>query len=493
MGALPWIARLHDFLWGLTADWVTLVGLFLTLGLQLLPLRRLPWACGLLWQAIRNRRAGPGEISSLAALMTSLGGTLGIGHLSGMAVSLSVGGPGVVPWMWLIALVGMATRFSETYLAVRFRQRDCRGQVIGGPMQAIRHGLGPRWDSLAVLFALLATVGMFGLGNGVQAQQLALGLQQLSGLPPLPLGMAAAGLIALVLHGGLPRISRVSLLLVPLMTVIYLLAVTLLLARHGALLPGVVSRMLAEACRPEALAGGSLALMLRSAVRTAVFANEAGLGTTPIAHAAAGPADPLRQGAIAMLGNLVSMVVCTATGMLLLVSGVLERSGRLPSFLDGDPAGLQMLRQAFDWGLPGSAWIASLCLVLFGFTTLISFGYYGERCLTFLTGPRGRRPFQLAWISALVLASSQALHGLWAIGNTLDALMVLPNLLALLLMSGTVFQAVRTAAGASGPDGASLAQGCFADDGCSIDDGRSPGHGQPPGSDPADGRTGAHS
>lgn len=445
MGTMPWIARLHEFLWGLTADWVTLVGLFLTLGLQFLPLRRLPWACGLLWQAIWNRQAGPGEISSLAALMTSLGGTLGIGHLSGIAVSLSVGGPGVVPWMWLIALVGMATRFSETYLAVRFRQHDDRGQVIGGPMQAIRHGLGPRWNGLAVLFALLATVGVFGLGNGVQAQQLALGLQQLSGLPPLPLGMLAAALIALVLQGGLARISRISLLLVPAMTLLYLLAVVLLVARHGALLPGVLHRMLDEAFKPQALAGGTLGLMLRTAVRSAVFANEAGLGTTPIAHAAAAPADPLRQGAIAMLGNLISVLVCTATGVLLLISGVLDAPHRPPSFLNGDPTGLGMLRRAFEWGLPGSAWIASLCLVLFAFTTLISFGYYGERYLTFLTGPRGRRPFQLAWIAVLALASSQALPGLWGIGNTLDALMVLPNLLALLLMSGTVFQAVQDA------------------------------------------------
>lgn len=329
-------------------------------------------------------------------------------------------------------------------------------------MEAIRHGLGPRWDSLAVLFALLATLGVFGLGNGVQAQQLALGLQQLSGLAPLPLGMATAALIALVLRGGLVRISRVSMLLVPLMTLLYLLVVTLLVGRHAALLPGALTQMLAEAFRPEALVGGTLALMLRTAVRTVVFANEAGLGTTPIAHAPASPADPLRQGAIAMLGNLVSMVVCTATGLLLLISGVLDASGRLPYFLDSDSGGLRLLRQAFDWALPGSAWIASLCLVLFGFTTLVSFGYYGERCITFLAGPRGRTPFQLAWISVVVLASSQALQGLWALGNTLDALMVLPNLLALLLLSGTVFQAVSGARSADG-GGLSAAGGSRAD------------------------------
>jgi AGCS family alanine or glycine:cation symporter len=201
--------------------------------------------------------------------------------------------------------------------------------------------------------------------------------------------------------------------------------------------------MLSEAFKPEALAGGTLALMLRTAVRTAVFANEAGLGTTPIAHASAGPADPLRQGAIAMLGNLVSMVVCTATGVLLLISGVLDTPGRSPSFLDSAPTGLDLLRQAFDWALPGSAWIASLSLVLFGFTTLISFGYYGERCLTFLLGGRGRRPFRLAWVGVLLVACSQSLPGLWGAAETIEALMVLPNLLALLLLSSLVFRATR--------------------------------------------------
>lgn len=226
------------------------------------------------------------------------------------------------------------------------------------------------------------------------------------------------------------------------MTLLYLMVVTVLLGLHADRLPAALSRMLEQAFQPQVLAGGSLALMVRTAVRTAVFANEAGLGTSPIAHAAASPADPLRQGAIAMLGNLISMLVCTATGLLLLSSGVLDSQGPITNRLGGEQDGLLLLQEAFQWGLAGSGWIATTSLVLFAFTTLVTFGFYGERCLTFVVGPRGRRAFQLAWIGALVLASSQAVPDLWGLGNTLDALMVLPNLLALVLLSGAVFQSV---------------------------------------------------
>ncbi|MFO0038065.1 MAG: alanine/glycine:cation symporter family protein [Synechococcaceae cyanobacterium] len=460
---MAWLDALNAFLWGLSADWITLVGLFLTLGLQFLPLRGLPWACRQLWRSFLDQRAGPGEISSFAALMTALGGTLGVGHLTGMAISLGVGGPGVVPWMWLVGLVGMGTKFSETFLAVRFRQHDRRGQVHGGPMEAIRHGLGPGWSWLALLYATLGTVGVFGLGNGVQAQQLALGLNQLSGLPPLLLGMAAAALTGLVLAGGLRRISRVSTVLVPLMTLGYLVVVAAMLLRHAALIPEAVGQMLQEAFRPEALKGGALGLTVQTAVRAAVFANEAGLGTSSIAHAPASPADPVRQGAIAMLSNGVSLLVCSATGLLLLISGVLDTAladhdgpGHAQvawELLGRNGSGLRLLHQAFAWGSGGSAWFLDLCLVLFAFTTLVAFGYYGERCFTFLVGSRGRQPFRLVWIAVVVLASSQSLPGLWGIADTLDALLALPNLLCLLLLSGLIFRTVPGRVVGAEPEG----------------------------------------
>jgi AGCS family alanine or glycine:cation symporter len=438
---------LHGFLWGLTADWITLVGVFLSLGLQLLPLRALPWACGQLLASLRDPPPGPGEISSLGALMTALGGTLGIGHLTGMAISLGVGGPGVLPWMWLIGLVSLATRYCETFLAVRFRRRNERGEVVGGPMEAIRAGLGFHWRGLATLYAALATVGVFTLGNGVQAQELAAGLGQLSGLPPLVAGMAAAALLWVALAGGLPRISRICTVLVPVMSGGYLLAAGLLLGRHAPLLPGLLAQMGREAFGPQALAGGALAITVRAAVRTTVFTSEAGLGVASIAHAPASPADPVRQGALAMLAGVMSLLVCSASGLLLLMSGVLETNRPRGDFLAGGGGGLEPLRRAFVWaGGDGGAWIPLLCLVAFAFTTLLAFGYYGERCCIDLVGPRGQRPFRLLWIGVLVLASSQGLPGLWGLGNTMDALMALPNLLALLLLSGAVFRATRARA-----------------------------------------------
>ena len=446
---MPWVQALHDFLWGLTVDWVVLVGLFLTLGLQFQPVWRLPWALRLLVQAIRRPRAGPGEISSIAALMTSLGGTLGVGQLSGMVISLSIGGPGVVPWMWLVTVLGLATRFSETYLAVRFRRRDDRGQVIGGPMEAIQTGLGQHWQALAVLFAVFGTVGVFGPGNGLQVQHMAQALHHLSGLPPLAMGLVASALAAWVLCGGLGRISRMALLLVPLMMLVYLLTVAVLLGVHAAQVPAALGTMLNAAFKTQALSGGALALMLRTAVRSAVFANDTGLGTNPIAFAAAAPADPRRQGAISMLDSVFSMLVCTATALVLLVSGTLDDPTALQTSFLGDPGGMGLLLDAFSSGLAGSDRVVSLVMALFSFTTLVTFGFYGERCITFLVGPRGRRPFQLVWIGIAAAASSNALPDLWVLANTLDALMVLPNLLVLLLLSGSIFQAVVPSRGPS--------------------------------------------
>jgi AGCS family alanine or glycine:cation symporter len=273
-------------------------------------------------------------------------------------------------------------------------------------------------------------------------------VQELSGAPPLLTGLVAAPLLWLALAGGLPRISRLCTLLVPLMTVGYLVGVALVLASHAAQVPPLLGRMVAEAFRPAALVGGAVGLTVHTAVRAAVFANEAGLGTASIAHASASPANPVRQGAIAMLGNLVSLLVCSATGLLVLASGVLEplqgADGHVHWPLFGRGAlGLQMLREAFLWGAAGSRWIVDVSLTLFAFTSLLAFGYYGERCLTFLLGGRGRRPFRLAWVGVLLVACSQSLPGLWGAAETIEALMVLPNLLALLLLSSLVFRATR--------------------------------------------------
>lgn len=433
---------LHRFLWGLTADWTTLVGLFLTLGLQVLPLRQLPRACLDLLVMLRQRQAGPGEISSRAAHMASLGGILGVGHLTGMAITLSAGGAGVVPWMWVVGLLGMATKQAETFLAVRFREPGPRGVYVGGPVEVIRAARGRRWEWLAVLAAALGSLGVFGAGNSVQARQLTAGLNQLTGQPPLLLAMLAAALIAWLLHGGLPRIGRLSALLVPLMLLGYLSLTVAGLAQHGPALGAALRRMLSEAFSPRALAGGGLALTVRTAVLMSVFTTESGMGTTSIAHAAASPADPGFQGRLAGIGNVISLLVCTATALLLLVSGVLETGGAHGLDALNDSGAIRLLQLAWSRCAPGGDWIVSVWLVLFAFTTLLSFGYYGERFFCGLVGSRGRLPFRVLWLLATVIAARPVFPEIWGFSQVLEALMVLPNLLLLLLLSNSFFHAV---------------------------------------------------
>lgn len=437
---LPWLEGLHRFLWGLTADWITLVGLFLSLGLQFLPLRQLPQACLLYGRMVRQRQAGSAEISSFAAHMTSLGGVLGVGHLTGMAAGLSVGGPGIVPWMWLIGLIGMATQYAETFLAVHDRSPGPRGVMIGGPVEVIRRSLGHRWRGLAVLMAALGSLGVFGAGNGVQAQQVTVGLEQLTGLPPALLGLLVAALLGWLLLGGLPRLSRLLAVLVPLMLLVYLTFAVGLLAPQGPAVVEALRRMLLEAFSPGALAAGSLVGLVRTAVLMSVFATETGLGTTAIAHAAAAPAEPRRQASLATVGNLISLLVCTATALLLQIgAGSAAVSGGHDPI--SDSGALALLEGAVTRLAPGSDWVLSLCLVCFAFSTLLSFGYYGERFFTALVGERGRLPFLLLWLLATLLASTRLLPRVWGVSQVLDALMVLPNLLLLLLLSGFVFHA----------------------------------------------------
>ena len=436
------LEALHRFLWGLTADWTTLVGLFLTLGLQFLPLRQLPRTCLDYLRTLRHRGTGPGEISSLAAHMTSLGGILGVGHLSGMAITLNVGGPGVVPWMWVVGLLGLATKHAETFLAVRFRQPGPRGLLVGGPVEVIRAARGPRWEWLALLTAALGCLGVFGAGNGVQARQLTSGLSELTGQPPLLLAMLAAALIGWMLQGGLPRIGRLSALLVPLMVISWLALTLVGLAGHAGAVGEAVQRMLNEAFTPRALAGGGLALTLRTAVLMSVFTTETGMGTTAIAHAAASPADPALQGRLAGIGNLISLLVCTATALLLLVSGVLDGVGVPDGDGLNDSGATALLRLAWSRCAPGGDWLVCLALALFAFTTLLSFGHYGERFATALLGSKARHPFQLLWLLAIVISATPVFPKIWGISQVLDALMVLPNLLLLLLLSNGFFHAV---------------------------------------------------
>ena len=436
------IAALHRFVWGLLADWVCFVAVFLCLGLNFGPWRLIPYALRQLGSSLGDRgpargRTGPqdaedGELDSWTAFLVSLGGTVGIGNISGTAVALTLGGPGVLAWLWAVSLVGMALKFADTSLAVRFRRPQADGSVLAGPMLTIQRGLHRRWRWLALLFAAMTVLSAFGSANGLQVGQLA-GVMALDlGSPPLLTGLVTALATAVVLGGGLPRVGRVSVALVPLMVLGYGLAMAVLLLAHGAALPAAVEQVLEEAFSPRAIAGGGVTLAVNTAVRLAVFSSEAGTGSAAIVLGAADPADPLRQGSIAMLTNLIDTLLCSALGLLLIVSGA--------SGADAGGGPLAMVDAAMTWAAPGWLWVSHLAIVLFGFTTILSAGIVAERCVLFLGGTRWRVPYRCCWCVALVLLAPVNGGSLWLFAELVEALVVLPNLLSLLLLSPFLFQ-----------------------------------------------------
>ena len=428
------VAALHAFVWGLLADWVCFVAVFLCLGLNFGPWRLIPYGLRQLWRSLRHpgTPAGDGELDSGTAFLVTLGGTVGIGNITGVALAVSIGGPGVLAWLWAVSLVGMALKFAETALAVRFRSTQADGSVLAGPMLTIQRGLHRRWRALAGVFAAITVLSAFGSSNGLQIGQLAAVMAQDLGSPPLLTGLVTALATAAVISGGLRRVGWVATLLVPLMVLGYGLATAALLLAHGPDLGPALVQVLAGALAPRAIAAGGVAVTISAAVRLAVFSNEAGTGSAAIVQAAARPADPLRQGSIAMLGNLVDTALCSATGLLLIASGA---SGAGTAV-----APLALVDAAMDWARPGSQWISHLAIVLFSFTTILSAGVVAERCLLFLAGARWRLAFRCCWCAALVLLAPYGGSGLWLIAELLEALVVLPNLLSLLLLSPLLFQ-----------------------------------------------------
>ncbi|MFM9101046.1 MAG: alanine/glycine:cation symporter family protein, partial [Cyanobium sp.] len=425
---------LHDFVWGLLADWVCFVAVFLCLGLNFGPWRLIPYGLRQLWRSLRHpgTPAGDGELDSGTAFLVTLGGTVGIGNITGVALAVSIGGPGVLAWLWAVSLVGMALKFAETALAVRFRSTLADGSVLAGPMLTIRRGLHRRWRALAGVFAAMTVLSAFGSSNGLQIGQLAAVMAQDLGSPPLLTGLVAALATAAVICGGLRRVGRVATLLVPLMVLGYGLAMAALLLAHGPDLRPALEQVLAGALAPRAIAAGGVAVTISAAVRLAVFSNEAGTGSAAIVQAAARPADPLRQGSIAMLGNLVDTALCSATGS----AGDQQQAGGAGTAV----APLALVDAAMDWARPGSQWISHLAIVLFSFTTILSAGVVAERCLLCLAGARWRLAFRCCWCAALVLLAPFGGSGLWLTAELLEALVVLPNLLSLLLLSPLLFQ-----------------------------------------------------
>jgi len=432
------IVQLNGIVWGpLMLMLILGTGVYLMSGLRLIPLRQLYSAFKLLWKGRQGK--GEGEISPFNALMTSLAATIGTGNIAGVATAIFLGGPGALFWMWMTAFVGMATKYSEAVLAVHYRENDHLGNHVGGPMYYIKNGLGKRWRWLGTLFAFFAVFAGFGIGNTIQANSVADALESTFNVPPLLTGLMLSLLVFSVLIGGVRRIAEVAGKLVPLMAILYVGGGIIILVMNAPAIPGAIEMIVTHAFTPVAATGGFAGAAVWAAIRYGVargiFSNEAGLGSAPIAHAAAKTDSPVTQGMIAMLGTFIdTILICSVTGLVIITSG--EWSSGL--------SGATLSTAAFESVLPGvGGYIVSIGLIFFAFTTLLGWSFYGEKSAQFLFGDKIILPFRIVWVLVIPLGAIAQLEFIWLFADTLNALMAIPNLIALMLLSPVVFKLSR--------------------------------------------------
>ncbi len=409
-------------------------GLYLTLGLRGFQFRYFMLSLKTLLKRRRNDKSTvKGEISSLQALMTALSATIGTGNIVGVAAAIQIGGRGAVFWMWIVAILGMATKFSEGFLAVKFRETDRFGSRIGGPMYYIKNGLSSRWAFLAVTFAISGTVAAFGIGNTVQANAVAKAAQQYFYVPANITGLLLATLTALVLIGGIKRIGSVAEKIVPGMALMYMGMAITVIALNYEMIPGVLLSIVSEAFALSSAGGAGVWLALRWGFARGIFSNEAGLGSAAIAHAAARTNKPVEQGMIAMLGTFIdTILICTITALVILIT--------LP--INTDLSAALLSAKAFETVFgPLGGQLVAIALCLFAFTTILGWSYYGEKCAQYLFGDKIILPYRIIWIFAVYVGAITEFELIWLIADILNGLMALPNLIALVLLSPTIFKA----------------------------------------------------
>lgn len=433
-----WIQKFDSMVWGGPLI-IALVGtgLYLTVRLRLVQLRGFVKAVKVLSGRYDDEQ-DPGEISHFQALATALSATIGTGNIVGVAAAIMAGGPGAVFWMWITAAVGMATKFTCCTLSVHFRKVDAEGETHAGPMHYIELGLGPKFKWLAVAFAFFTVTASYGIGNMFQANNI---ISALSSLIPhdgllesvvfrLGSGVVIALLVALVILGGIQRIAKVASKLVPFMCLMYIGIGLLILFRHGAEIPSAVRLIFYHAFHaPEAVAGGLLGGVIRSGVARGLFSNEAGLGSAAIAHGAAQTKEPVREGLVAMLGPFIdTILVCSITALVIVITG---------TYTSASEAGL-LTGDAFNAGLPGSGVFVSASILLFAFSTLISWSYYGDRAADYLFGRRAVLVYKWSYVGVILLGSVFSISTVIDFCDAMNGLMALPNLIALLALSPVV-------------------------------------------------------
>ena len=431
---------LSGLLWGnyLTLAVLLGTGVYLTVRMGLIQIRGFRHSVGLISGRYNDPRHS-GEVSHFQALSTALSATVGTGNIAGVATAISLGGPGALFWMWATAVFGMATKFTESTLAVRFREVAPDGEVSGGPMYTLLHGLKMR--RTAIVFAGFALIASFGIGNMVQANSVVDGLTyifpevrngDLRGTVSLAIGVTMAVLVGLVILGGVKRIARVASALVPFMSLIYIAAALLVLAQHVSAIPAAFATIFNHALNPWSVGGAAVGEAIRWGVARGLFSNEAGLGSSPIAHAAARTNEPVREGLVAMMEPFIdTLVICTLTGLVIVVTGVYVNSPE-------GVAGAALTASAFTHSLPNGEWVVGVGLALFAFSTMIAWSYYGDRSARFLFGERAVLPYRIVFTLLVVVGAWGPLHLVWNVADITNLLMALPNLLALVLLAGVV-------------------------------------------------------
>jgi alanine or glycine:cation symporter, AGCS family len=430
--------EIRDIIWGIPLIALLVgTGIYLTFLLKGLQFRKLYHS---LWLALIKRKEdkSEGDITHFQALMTALAATVGTGNIAGVATAIAIGGPGALFWMWITGLFGMATKYAEAVLAVKYRIKDKNGNMSGGPMYYLANGMNLKW--LGALFAMFAAVAAFGIGNMVQSNSVADAVKYSFNIPVEITGIILALATGLVLLGGIKSIGKVTGILVPIMVVFYFLAALFVVLIHIEQIPTVIAQVLVEAFSDTAAAGGfagaTIMLTIRSGISRGVFSNESGLGSAPIAAAAAQTKHPVTQALVSMTQTFIdTIVICSMTGFAILVSNV------LPSGSTGAP----LTQQAFETALPGE-WggiVVSVGLIFFAYSTILGWSYYGEKSVEYLLGEKSVKPYRLLFVVIVFVGAIVKLDLVWTFADIMNGLMALPNLIALLGLSGIVAAETR--------------------------------------------------
>ena len=430
---------ISSFIWGpITLFFLLGVGVYLMIGLQAYPIKNLKHGFKVLFKKSDDK--DDGDISSFESLMTALSATVGTGNIAGVATAIFLGGPGAIFWMWITALFGMATKYAEAFLAIYFREKNTSGNYVGGPMYYIKNGLSKKYHFLAYLFAFFGMIAAFGIGNGVQANSVAQVLSSEFNISQITIGITIAVLVTLVILGGIKSIGKTTAQLVPIMSAVYILGGLYIIFINISIVPDIFLLIVNSAFTTTAATGGfagaTIWMAIRFGVSRGVFSNEAGLGSSPIAHAAAKTNNPVKQGSISMLEPLIdTLIVCTITAFVILISD---------SWLSGIN-GASLTSLAFNEGLPGfGKYIVMVGLVLFAFSTIIGWSYYGEKCAEFIFGESVTTIYRVLWIIIIPVGATIELNLIWLIADIMNGLMALPNLIALILLSPIVFSKTKS-------------------------------------------------